>query len=376
MSTKRKSTDTDDDGRMICLLCNENFSSRNKLFKHIPNCSRNAGTTAENEVVGASYDLSDKYIYVTGGRCRGRTLGSVERFSLHRGIWETCPRMLENRGSHGAAGCGSRLFAFGGGGFDNNLATCEELVDGAWKPIAPMKTFRHALTVTEAVVDSLFFATKQTAILPVSEQHLNTPRVPLVFCIGGWIDGKECSAHVEAYDVVSDTWHDCAPLICPRKLHGAASVGHELYVFGGNGNDTQLWHTAAVESYDLSTNAWTRRRDLPSTGPCSAIAIGDVVYVLMHGKRMYRYDRHGDSYHPLAPLPLKEWFTFDVTTCGTCIYVHGGASEGVWSKAFFAYDTRTDVWTKMPDMSQQRRRCAAAIVTVTAAPMSTVVLTA
>lgn len=250
------------------------------------------------------------------------------------------------------------------------MATCEELVDGTWKPITPMTTFRHALAVIAMDVESTIFVTKQTVIQPVTEQHRNAVRIPLVFCIGGWIDGKECSAKVEAYDVLNDSWHDCAPLLCPRKLHGAASVDHELYVFGGNGDDTVQWHTAAVESYDLTTNAWTRRRDLPAAGPCCAVAVGGVLYVLLHGKRVYRYDPQADTYLALAALPLKEWFTFDTTTFGYHIYAHGGASEGVWSKAFFSYDVRTDTWNKMPDMTKQRRRCAAALVTVTSVPVA------
>ena len=55
----------------------------------------------------------------------------------------------------------------------------------------------------------------------------------------------------------------------------------------------------------------------------------------MHGKRVYRYDREADTYLPLSELPLTNWFTFDVTTFGCYIYAHGGASEGIWSKAFF-----------------------------------------
>jgi hypothetical protein len=187
--------------------------------------------------------------------------------------------------------------------------------------------------------------------------------IPLVFCVGGWMDGTVCSGHVEAYDVLTNTWHQCAPLLLPRKLHGAAAVGHELIVFGGNGDDVTLWHTAAVESYDLTTNVWTKKKDLPAAGPCSAVAVGDVVYVLLQGKRVYRYDHRADEYVPLAPLPLKEWFTFDVCAHGHKIYVTGGASEGVWSKAFWSYDCVTDAWTQLPDMLQQRRRCASALVT-------------
>mmetsp|Transcript_26697 Transcript_26697/g.41788 ORF Transcript_26697/g.41788 Transcript_26697/m.41788 type:complete len:129 (-) Transcript_26697:1081-1467(-) len=49
------------------------------------------------------------YIYVTGGRDRGKTLGFVERYSLEREEWEDCPHLLVQRGSHGAAAAGGKV---------------------------------------------------------------------------------------------------------------------------------------------------------------------------------------------------------------------------------------------------------------------------
>ena len=164
-------------------------------------------------------EMDNKYIYVTGGRLRGKTLGCVERFSLGRGVWEACPRMMENRGSHGAAAIGARLFALGGGGFDSNLATCEEFnaFDQIWSPITPMKTFRHALSVVAMNISADFLRTNQS-VIPVTDAHHRrtlpsdtsmdntSDDVCLVFCIGGWMDGTVCSGHVEVYDVATNTW--------------------------------------------------------------------------------------------------------------------------------------------------------------------------
>ena len=194
---------------LICNLCQTNFPSRNKLFKHVQICTRQQQEQGLFTALESLHDKMDgKYIYVTGGRLRGKTLGCVERFSLGRGVWE-------NRGSHGAAGCGSRLFALGGGGFDSNLATCEEFNAnmGTWTGIAPMKTFRHALSVVAMNVSSDFFRTNQT-VIPVTDAHHHPDtstadakdEVCLVFCIGGWMDGTVCSGHVECYDVTTNTW--------------------------------------------------------------------------------------------------------------------------------------------------------------------------
>jgi N-acetylneuraminic acid mutarotase len=152
----------------------------------------------------------------------------------------------------------------------------------------------------------------------------------------------------------------------PRRLLGAAVVDDRIYVFGGNSDDNdsddKVWYTAAVECYDAGSDSWSRRKDLPHAGPCSAVAVGAYVFVLMHGRSVLRYCPGSDSYTALEELPLREWFCFDATACGTDLYVHGGAAAGVWSKAFYKYDTLTNTWEELPQMMKQRRRCAGAII--------------
>lgn len=81
-----------------CSFCDERFASRNKLFKHLADCSASpkqkarklsTSATSNNEALSthSSIDvdevkLDNFAIYVTGGRVRGRTLGSVEKYSF------------------------------------------------------------------------------------------------------------------------------------------------------------------------------------------------------------------------------------------------------------------------------------------------------
>ena len=353
---------------LSCKICGlENFDSRNKLFKHVKICTSTLSQAQILSSVDAEEDPTNKFIYVTGGRCRGRTLGSVERYSLSLKRWEPCTHMMENRGSHGAAAIDNRLYVFGGGGFRSNLATCE-MFDSklqVWKPVAPLKTFRHALVVFSMEVSYDFFCHKQSFI-NVTDIHRNSligeKPMSLIFAIGGWYDGSVCSGDVEVYDYLTDTWVACASLAVPRRLLGACAYKNELYVFGGNCDDG-VWFTAAVECYSLATNTWSRKKDLNFPGPTSAVTIGDYIYVILHGKRIMRYCPQSDAYTDLAELPLVEWFCFDVTVFGCLVYVHGGVSQGDSSKAFFSYDIRTDKWEELPQMLFPRRRCAAAIMT-------------
>mmetsp|Transcript_26655 Transcript_26655/g.25525 ORF Transcript_26655/g.25525 Transcript_26655/m.25525 type:complete len:385 (+) Transcript_26655:121-1275(+) len=357
-----------------CQICGAaDFDSRNKLMKHVKVCQRLTNQTQILESVDLTPICNDKYIYVTGGRCRGRTLGSVERFSLNLRRWESCIHMLENRGSHGAAAIDNLLFVFGGGGFRSNLATCE-MFDSSlhlWKAVAPLKTFRHALVVFSMSVTPEFFSNQQT-VIPVQDIHhrhcLKGP-MNLIFAIGGWIDGSVCSSDVEVYDHLTDTWTVCAPMAVPRRLLGASSYKNQIFVFGGNCDDG-IWFTSAVECYDFASNSWTRKLDLPFSTSTSAITIGNFIYVLLHGKRIMRYCPSSDTYTALSELPLKEWFCFDVTMLGCIIYIHGGVAQGDATKAFFAYDIRTDKWKEMPPMLFPRRRCAAAIMSVQQPPIA------
>ena len=304
------------------------------------------------------------YIYVTGGRLRGKTLGCVERFSFEKDEWQTQPRMQESRGSHGAVALGAALIVVGGGGFKSNLSTVEMLLcennsndnnDSSnetspsysrWTNIAPLTTHRHALGVQLFREDS-------------------------VFAIGGWINGSECSGAVEKYDLKLNAWSHCSPLFSPRRLHGTAALHNssEIFVFGGNREDGD-WYTASVESYDVAGDCWRECNDLPLAGPCSAATVrcprsnDEKIFVFMHGNAVYRYNHIEDSYEKLSALPLPEWFCFDVVAIDLDIYAVGGAQKGKWSNAFYRYKTESDVWEELPRMRKERRRCAAAVVRI------------
>ena len=99
---------------MECSKCQRTFPSRNKLFAHLrdSSCSDRPAQKVEHVVDQFSEDTA--YIYVVGGRNRGKTLLSTERFSLKRKHWEAGPPMQEHRGSHTVAVCGNILYAIAG----------------------------------------------------------------------------------------------------------------------------------------------------------------------------------------------------------------------------------------------------------------------
>lgn len=321
-----------------CNLCNsEDFSTRNKLYKHLNLCV----LKNKNEFqILSEVDFKNKYnafIYVTGGRLRGQTLGSAERYSFKNNTWESCPSMLENRGSHGSGSVNEILYVIGGGGFDSNLSSCEKFdcKTQIWSPIAPMPTSRHALVV------------------------LSTGSC--IYAVGGWINGSVCSADLEKYDTEKDTWVQCKPMSVPRRLLGVTEYDGKIYAFGGNCDDG-VWYTDALEIYDPNQDVWSLGKKMPLAGQTSAITVGQYIYVFIHGYHVYQYCPKSDSYIKISDLPLKQWYCFDVKTVNGRIYVTGGACEGQWTNSMYQFDVGSFEWTEMPKMNKERRRCSAAVI--------------
>jgi N-acetylneuraminic acid mutarotase len=260
--------------------------------------------------------------------------------------------MMENRGSHGAGSANGMLYAVGGGGFRSNLSSCECFDGKEWQSAAPLGVSRHALAVVNASNDT-------------------------IYAVGGWIDGKECSAVVERFTPTSNVWTTVAPLNQARRLHGVAAFAEpaggedRLFAFGGNCDDPH-WHTNTAEGYNPSTNRWSFIAPMPAAGGASAASIAPFVFVFLHGKYVLRYDPQTDTYIKLSALPLPEWHCFDVIAVPgtTHILALGGVTNGRWCKKVFRYDAASDAWTALPSMRTARRRCASAIVTMPLPPSS------
>ena len=331
---------------IVCQLCNTAFDSRNKLFKHVRVCATKAAVTEVSQQMHPETPTTndDLFLYVVGGRQRGRTLRSVERYSFKTNSWEDCPQMLENRGSHGAASAKGVLYAIGGGGFRSNLSSCECFDGKEWKSAAPLQVSRHALSVVESSNDT-------------------------IYAVGGWIDGKECSPEVERFTASTNQWACVAPLNLARKLHGVASLPTSasnddmIYAFGGNCEEPN-WHTNTAEAYDPVSNSWSYIAPMPAAGGASAASVLPFVFVFLHGKYVLRYDPKTNEYVKLSNLPLLDWHCFDVAVVPntTHILALGGVTNGRWCKDMFRYDASDDTWTQLPSMRTARRRCASAIV--------------
>jgi hypothetical protein len=236
------------------------------------------------------------YIYVIGGRLRGRTLTNVERFNLTTYTWEKCAYLAENRGSHGAGCLNGEVYAVGGGGLRANLRSCEKLgVDGSWSASASISIPRHALCV-------------------VSVPERNGENACL-YAIGGWCYGSEGSALMERYD--GEQWVQCAPMQKPRRLHGACycPIDGCIYVFGGNvdedGADGNF-----VDCYCCVADQWQPRKPLPVGACCCAATVGErYIYVALFGRGMVRPRKEKKFIIHCVCVCVKSVFFLDIVLC-------------------------------------------------------------
>lgn len=323
---------------LVCSNCGQSsFSSRNKLFAHLKACLIQRNPKNYELISDDQYfDQHIAYIYVTGGRFRGKTLNCIERYCCGTNTWESLPDMTEHRGSHGSVVISPYLYILGGGGLHSNLATCEKIdcTDNQKLSMQPMLSFRHALAV---VSDNLRF----------------------LYAVGGWIDGSVCSKDLERYDVIENCWDTLSPMPTGRRLLGAAYLGEKIYCFGGNCQDHD-WNTNVLEIYDVASDSWSTGCPLPHSGQTSAIAILDFIFVVVHGKCILRYDPLENTYTEISnQLPNKSWFCFDMTVINNKIYFHGGNIEGKWSNCLWKYCPFENKWVELAPMQKVRRRCAA-----------------
>jgi len=103
------------------------------------------------------------------------------------------------------------------------------------------------------------------------------------------IDGRSLAGNplgnVMAYNVYTNTWTVKAPLPVPLyATNGAGAINGKLYISGGCRfpSCTRNGYSPALYMYDPTTNAWTRKSDMPDIGGYGGVTgvLGGKLYVL------------------------------------------------------------------------------------------------
>jgi len=195
---------------------------------------------------------------------------------------------------------------------------------------------------------------------PVNRIAVVTADVPnaagqsVLYVIGGWLRGVSAQGLkvVEAYNVATNTWSRKRDLpIGLSYINGAGVIRGKIYIAGGF-RQNYAWTTWAVFVYDPAKDTWTRLRDMPVRGSSGvAGVIGDKLYVQEPGDIKYWWPnpgvipdqapRHFLRYDPAT----NKWTTLPSPAHA---YFMGGVLYGklyLVGNHTEAYDPATNKWT-------------------------------
>jgi hypothetical protein len=192
-----------------------------------------------------------------------------------------------------------------------------------------------------------------------------------VIVVVGGLSGDELHAlrRVDGFDVETRTWSALADLPVPLyEANGATTINNsKLYVTGGRSvpSGTPL---RSLYVYDLATNSWSRKADMPLGG-----AIG--VQANIHGKLyVYTFPLTPSkpslfaSYNPKTDrwvrLPPPNHSHFANPVAGSIdgkFYITSGQGEPLGDRTLEVYDPATRTWSTRSPMPTARAVASAAV---------------
>ena len=205
---------------------------------------------------------------------------------------------------------------------------------------------------------------------PVAYRWTTLPNVPVAVSLARAVyaantnsvyvfGGRDVSAvldTVQIYNIATNTWSMGAPMPGGRSCVNAVyySVNGKIYVIGGIDNNAFL--TNQTWEYDPVANTWdTSRATIPMGMARSGTSIvGQYIYLAGNvgngtgSSAHYRYDIVGNSWAPMAPVPISIW---EAAAAGVGQYTYligGSGASGIYYDTTYIYDTVSDTWTSGP----------------------------
>ena len=272
--------------------------------------------TARTEVAGA---LLDGKIYVIGGYVEsGETTDIVQAYDPKADKWSEVSSLPEPVDHAAAATFDGKLFVVGGYvDFEGKRTpTSKSFIydptTNRWKEIKSMPTARGALTAN--FVDGILFAVggqdsarknvntneaydlkkntwTEREPMPTNRHHIASAVVDgKLYVVGGRQTGKSPDVNIdtnEVYDPKLDKWTSLNSMPTKRSGLAAASLGNEIYVFGGEHpfNDGEPLKTFNnTEIYNTKTDKWTSGSPLPTARHgLTAEEVNGTIYVIGGG---------------------------------------------------------------------------------------------
>lgn len=162
-----------------------------------------------------------------------------------------------------------------------------------------------------------------------------------------------------------------APLPDPQEEYTSVTANGRLYLIGGNRGGRPEWPRTVLE-YDLATDQWTSKEQMPFSGDhMAATESGGKIYVFGgQGEggssaplnTTWEYDPAADAWKPLAPLPSARTAALAVTVGGRIHVIGGSTDAGLTVATNDVYDPATDRWESRQVMPTARNHPAGGAV--------------
>ena len=179
---------------------------------------------------------------------------------------------------------------------------------------------------------------------------------------------------VEVYDPEANTWQRLADMPTARAEPMAAVIDGKIYVMGGyeaiDNRGVNLKILDVVEAYDPHTNIWEKKKEMPALRFQFGIgAAAGKIYVI-GGSNFFEnpwrfdlveaYDPVSDTWAKRADMPTRR-DGVGIAVIRDTIYAISGAGwppvgnrGGPYLGTIEVYESRTNRWTKRPDMPNLR----------------------
>ena len=259
-------------------------------------------------------------------------------------IWKRKADMPTTRYEHSTSVVNGKIYAFGGDGALTRVDEYDPVTD-TWTRKADMPTARYACPT--CVVNEKIYVVG-----------------------GGGGPSKDAIAAVEVYDPATDTWAEQTEVPTPRGNPVLGVVDGVIYVIGSKNGPGSEWGDRGniVEAYDLSTDTWARKADMPtSRWNHTGCVVNGKIYVIGGNTNsgalstVEQYDPVTDTWTRKTPMrTTRTLLTSGVV--GGKIYAIGGWQGNVDLSSVEVYDPTTDTWTKAIDIPSPTEGLSASVV--------------
>ncbi|XP_077344623.1 kelch-like protein 30 [Lithobates pipiens] len=234
---------------------------------------------------GFSLTSLNNDVYVTGGSRGSRDDSWSTRhgwcFVLNEGLWKPLSPMIHPRTNHASASLNGEVYVIGGTLQEEVAVECYDPYGGTWSAVSPAQKYVSNFTAVGCsgklyVVGSC--AVKYNALTlqcynpstdswcviasPFIPKYLSSPRC---CALGGAIYLiADNTKKVYMYHIEVNLWKKVQLLHTLHENGGMTSAGPQIYVTGGHWHGMAREYSVVMESYDSSTDIWTREGALPS----------------------------------------------------------------------------------------------------------------